>query len=298
MAHHDTRKKRFDRMLRAVGPFVVMAAMGGLAAASRNGWKAGKWKVNFGPDFASRFRPGPGKGGRFRFNGREGVPLDQLDMGDEAPTEVILSSGDNLHIVEGPDFAITLQGSKAAQDRVRLALEDGVLFVMRDGDGGLDHDADDAGEDDTGGPATITVTMPAPRSLTLSGPGYLTADALASKADIVIAGSGRIKAPAMAVDALCVTIAGSGSIKGGGTAGRLEVSVAGSGSARLDDLRVDEADIDIAGSGSVTFACDGTVNATIVGSGNVTVRGRARCQVQSMGSGSLICERDGGDRAD
>ena len=297
MAHHNTRKMRFDRMLRAVGPLVAMAAMSGLAAASRKGWKAGKWDVNFGPEFASRFRPGPGKGGRFRFNGREGVPLDQLDMDDAAPAEVILSSRDNVDIVEGPDFAITLQGSKVAKARVRFALEDGVLFLMRHGDDGLDHDADEAGEAEADAPATITVTMPAPRSLTLAGPGRLSVDALARKAEVVIAGSGRIKAPAMAVDTLSVTIAGSGSIKAGGSARKLEVSVAGSGSARLGGLKAEDADVDIAGSGSVVFACHGTVNATIMGSGNVTVRGGARCQVHSMGSGSLVCERDEGDLA-
>jgi hypothetical protein len=302
MAHHNNRKMRFDRMLRAVGPFVAMAAMSGFAAASRNGWKAGKFDVNFGPRFQSRFHPGPGKGGKFRFNGREGVPLDQLDMDVEAPTEVILSSGDNLEIVEGADFAITLQGSKAAKDDVRFVLEDGALFVMR-GDGQFDHDDDEEGDgDEEGGedaasPATITVTMPAPRRVTLAGSGRISTDALADKAEITIAGSGRIKVHAMAVDTLSITIAGSGTIKAGGTAKRLEVSVAGSGSAKLGGLMVDDAEIDIAGSGSVTFASDGTVNANIMGSGNVTVRGGARCSVHSMGSGSLVCERGDSDLA-
>jgi hypothetical protein len=301
MAQHNNRKMRFDRMLRAVGPFVAMAAMNGFAAASRNGWKAGKFDVNFGPRFQSRFRPGPGKGGKFRFNGREGVALDQLDMDDEAPTEVILSSSDNLEIVEGTDFAITLQGSKAAKDDVRFVLEDGALFVMHSGDGQCDDDDAEAGDEEgaknTSGPANITVTMPAPRRVTLAGSGRLSTDALASKAEITIAGSGRVKVHAMAVDALSITIAGSGTIKAGGTAKRLEVTVAGSGNAKLGGLMVDDAEIDIAGSGSVTFASDGTVNANIMGSGNVTVRGGARCSVHSMGSGSLVCERGDSDLA-
>ena len=43
-------------------------------------------------------------------------------------------------------------------------------------------------------------------------------------------------------------------------------------------------------SGNATFASDGDVNANIMGSGNVTVKGRARCKVKTMGSGSLVCE--------
>jgi hypothetical protein len=33
------------------------------------------------------------------------------------------------------------------------------------------------------------------------------------------------------------------------------------------------------------------VSANIMGSGNVTVRGSARCTVESFGSGTLTCER-------
>ena len=43
-------------------------------------------------------------------------------------------------------------------------------------------------------------------------------------------------------------------------------------------------------SGKATFASDGEVKANIMGSGDVTVRGRARCKVHTMGSGSLVCE--------
>jgi hypothetical protein len=41
------------------------------------------------------------------------------------------------------------------------------------------------------------------------------------------------------------------------------------------------------------------VNANIMGSGDVTVRGRARCKVKTIGSGSLVCEggETGADKA-
>jgi hypothetical protein len=291
MGHH--RKMRFDRMFRAMGPFVAMAAMGGLMAARKKGWN-GEWaqKARFGK-WDWNLQPGAGKGGKFRFNGREGVSLDELDMAGEAPHEVVLACGDHVAISEGADFAIALQGKKAARDQLRFVLEDGVLFVLRDCPA---VDDDNGGEADSApaasSPATVTVTMPAPDKLTIAGSGEITTSALAAEAEVVIAGSGRVVAMGLGIDHLAVTIAGSGHFTAEGKAERLEISVAGSGHADLAALAVAEAEVDIAGSGNVSFACDGEVSANIMGSGTVTVFGSARCKVHAMGSGSLVCERD------
>lgn len=302
MGHH--RKMRFDRMFRAMGPFVAMAAMGGLMAARKNGWNGewaqkarfGKWDWNCQPNVHF----GPGKGGKFRFNGREGVKLEELDMAGEAPREVVLACGDHVEISEGADFAIALQGKKTARDQLRFVLEDGVLFVLRDCPAVDDDETnDDEGEADSApaatgpatGPATVTITMPAPDKLTIAGSGEITTTALAAEAEVVIAGSGRVAAMDLDIDHLAVTIAGSGQFTAEGNAQRLEVSVAGSGHADLAALAACEAEVDIAGSGNVSFACDGEVSANIMGSGTVTVFGSARCKVHSMGSGSLVCER-------
>lgn len=280
MGHH--RKMRFDRMFRAMGPFVAMAALGGLMAARKNGWNGewaqkarfGKWDWNCQPNVHF----GAGKGGKFRFNGREGVKLEELDMAGEAPREVVLACGDHVEISEGADFAIALQGKKTARDQLRFVLEDGVLFVLRDCPAVDDDETnDDEGEADSApaatGPATVTITMPAPDKLTIAGSGEITTTALAAEAEVVIAGSGRVAAMGLDIDHLAVTIAGSGQFTAEGKAQRLEVSVAGSGYADLAALGSCEAEVDIAGSGNVSFACDGEVSANI------------------MGSGSLVCER-------
>lgn len=297
MRHHN-RKMRFDRMFRAMGPFVATAAMGGLMAARKNGWN-GEWanKANFGK-WGWNFQPGPGRGGKFRFNGREGVTLDELDMSGAAPAELVVACGDHVAITAGDDFAIAVQGTDKAKARVRFVLEDGTLFVMRDCSG-QDKAAeadDDNAADAAIGFATITISMPAPEKLTIAGSGRITTATLAADAAVVIAGSGRIEAVALTSQRLEVTIAGSGCFSAGGKAQRLEVSVAGSGTADMAALTAEEAEIDIAGSGNVTFASDGKVTANIMGSGVVTVRGSARCKVHSMGSGGLVCER-GEDKA-
>ena len=284
------RPRRFERMVRAVGPLVAMAALGGLASAREKGWQQGKWAFNFGPG-----SPGPGKGGKFRVNGREGVPLDQLDMGTAPVTQVVLVSGDHVTISQGEPFAIAVQGSEAAKARVRFAVEDGALFVLRDDGAAYAASNEEPAEAETSpdaGVATICVTMPPPEKLTIAGSGALSTAILAPEAELVIAGSGTISADGVAARRLDVTVAGSGQVRAEGSADQLAVSVMGSGKAALPRLRAATAEIDIAGSGKVLFASDGEVEACIMGSGNVTVRGSARCRVKAMGSGALVCERE------
>lgn len=292
MGHHN-RKMRFDRMFRAMGPFVAMAAMGGLMAARKNGWN-GEWAK--GSPLGGKFgkwdftcQPGAGRGGKFRFNGQEGVTLDELDMAAEVPVELVLACGDHVTITRGEDFTIALQGSTAAKARIRFVLEDGALFVMRDCS--VTADSSDEDEDADAGFATVSITMPAPGKLTIAGSGRITTEALAEEAEVVIAGSGQVEATDLRVQRLAVTIAGSGCFSASGSASHLEVSVAGSGTASMADLVAEIAEVDIAGSGNVTFASDGEVSANIMGSGTVTVGGSARCKVHAMGSGNLVCER-------
>jgi len=253
---------RFDKMMRAVGPFVIAAARSGAFTVRKDG----KFKFNCDSD-------------KFRFNGKTGVKLEDLDMGEDLPTEVVLVGPDQLVITEGEDFAISVQGDDEAKDGARFLVDGDTLYVMR---------GDFCSGDDEG--ATITVTMPAPSKVTITGSGALATSALADNTEMVIAGSGEISVLDIDNASLEVTIAGSGSFSAGGKVGKLDLSVAGSGNADMGNLLVESADIDITGSGDATFACDGEVAANIMGSGHVTVRGSARCRVQSMGSGSLVVE--------
>lgn len=288
--------RSFDGMIRAIGPFVAMAAMGGLMAARNNAGAArfaSKFTDNFEGRFGGKFAPGPGRGGKFRFNGREGVPLDQLDMTAAAPGAVVLVSGDHVVIESGADLAITLQGDDAAKGVMRFALEDGALFIMRDGNAAAAAAGNDDAADDrvSAAPATITIAMPAPHKITIIGSGTIVTNALADYAAVQIGGSGSVRADNISVDKLAVSIAGSGHLQAGGTARKLDLVVAGSGLAKLTGLKVEKAKVTIAGSGDADFSSDGEVKASLLGSGNVTVRGSARCKVQSIGSGTLVCER-------
>lgn len=250
---------RFRKFIRGVAPAIAIAAAAGLAGCNS---------------------------GKMSFNGKEGVPLSELDMSGEAPRHVMLLGPDSVIIHEGTAFAIDVEGSDEAREKVRFVLDDDELAVLRENGGWSGGDT-----------ATVRVTMPAPEQITIAGAGDMTLDAMAAKAEVSIAGSGRISAPAINVEKLEVGIAGSGKATIGGTAGKLEVSIAGSGDAQLGELTAESAEISIAGSGDVVFTSDGEVDVSIAGSGNVTVRGDATCTVSSMGSGRVRCERGTQDKA-
>ena len=244
---------RFDKFFKAMGPVAAMALAAGVAGCDN---------------------------AKFRMDGSQGVPLAELDLSGEIPDSVNLLSADTLRIATGEDFTISLEGDDEAKEGVRFIFEDGALSVLRDGDFWNSNRR-----------ATITVTMPAPRHLVLAGSGAIYADALARRAEVTIAGSGKVETMSVDVETLDVNVAGSGSYRASGKAEELDLSIAGSGDARLDGLTVGKADVSIAGSGDTVFASDGSVEVRIMGSGNVTVRGEARCRVRSFGSGTLTCER-------
>lgn len=218
-------------------------------------------------------------GSKVSINGEEGKPLSELDLQGQAPAELVLLGPDTVRIRTGDALAITVDGNPEAAGKLRFTLKDGSLGILRTG-----------GTWSGGETVTVNVTMPAPRELVAAGSGTIHAEALAPEAKIVIAGSGKVETPGVAGDSLEVDVAGSGSYRAAGNTRSLKVMIAGSGDAAMDALRVETASVTIAGSGNVAFTSDGDVTAQIMGSGEVRVRGRARCKVTSMGSGRLVCE--------
>jgi len=220
-------------------------------------------------------------------NGEEGVPLSELDMSGDAPTELLVAGPDRVVVTEGDELDITVEGDD--EDLVRFVLDDKMLGVTRK-DGDWDFD----------GQITVRVTMPAPTEIEALGSGSVEAATVADDAEVNIRGSGSVAVEQVDVESLETNIWGSGSIRIAGTADRLEASTWGSGGANLAGLTADDAEISIYGSGGVNLASDGKVDASIMGSGSVHVTGSAQCSVSAMGSGSITCKpaSDSGDAED
>lgn len=217
---------------------------------------------------------------KITINGETGKKLSELDLGGTPPEEIALLGPDSVEVTPGDKLAITVDGDPDAVERMRFALKDGSLAILREGKFTLGGDK----------LAVVHVTMPAPRKLSMLGSGRIAAGALAPGAEITIAGSGEIDAGQVSGGRLEVTMPGSGSLHASGNVDDLELTILGSGAARLDALKVNHAKVTIAGSGGAAFASDGKVEADILGSGTVTVKGRAQCEVSAIGSGKLVCE--------
>ncbi len=212
-------------------------------------------------------------------NGEEGVPLSELDITGDAPTEVLLAGPDTVRIKDGKKLAIKVEGDDKAVAALRFTLKEGTLGIMREKDGWNE-----------GGKAIVNVTMPSPKALILAGSGKIEAASMTREADVKILGSGKASTAKLDADKLSVTIAGSGAYEAAGVVKTLELTVAGAGSAQMSGLKVETADLKIMGSGDADFASDGNVDAKIMGSGDVTITGNATCKVKSMGSGTVTCK--------
>ena len=63
-------------------------------------------------------------GARMTFNGDEGVPLAELDLSGDPPTEVASFGPDTVDVRTGESLAIEVEGSSGAKDRM-LFVRDG-----------------------------------------------------------------------------------------------------------------------------------------------------------------------------
>ena len=217
----------------------------------------------------------------------KGVPLAELDYEGAAPDTVALLGPDTVVVTDGDRLTIAVEGDDEAVEALRFYLEDDTLGVSRDGKA---RNID--------GKATVRITMPSPKALMLAGSGGIAAQSMADRAELNIAGSGRIDVASIAASQLEVNVAGSGQAAAAGSADRLELNIMGSGSAEMDELSAGNAEVNVMGAGSGAFASDGKVEANIMGSGNVTVFGRADCKINAMGSGSLNCRDAAEPKAD
>ena len=214
-------------------------------------------------------------GADIQINGKDGVPLSEVEIAGPPPSEVVLSSGDTVILTEGDTFALKVEG--ADTESLRFVRDSEVIGITRESSWSGNQTA------------TIRITMPPPSEVVIAGSGTINAQSLATTANVSIGGSGTISFSEVAAESLGVNIGGSGRVTGAGTAKRLEVNIGGSGNVDLGELKADSAEVSIGGAGDVAFASDGEVQANIAGAGDVKVAGSAKCTVSAFGSGTLTC---------
>jgi len=198
--------------------------------------------------------------------------------------QVSLETPDTVEIAQGSVFSVHVTGSSEILDELELTIENGDLKIA------YREDHDRRWNRQNQRPATITITMPNLNGVSLAGSGDMNIGQFASQGfEASIAGSGNIAIESLQTDRAEFEIAGSGDLSVAGTAGAVELNIAGSGDVAAGEFRMQRLDVDIAGSGDVEAYVTGTVEASFIGSGDVTVRGGAQCRSSTVGSGRLHC---------
>lgn len=139
-------------------------------------------------------------------------------------------------------------------------------------------------------PVKIAITVPALHGATIAGSGTLSVDKVVADAfKGTIAGSGDLSLPSVKAKSVEFEIAGSGSASIGGAAETAKYVIAGSGELDAAELKSKDVQLTIAGSGAIDANASGTVKGEILGSGEARITGGAKCSVDKMGSGSIVC---------
>jgi hypothetical protein len=137
--------------------------------------------------------------------------------------------------------------------------------------------------------ANIYISAKTLSSLANSGSGNTTVDGVLTggNAKIALSGSGNIKT-AVKSSTLDLRISGSGSIDVKGSTGLADCHISGSGQINGKSLNTETVEASIAGSGDVSIVASKTVSARIAGSGSVVYSGSATIgETRYAGSGRV-----------
>ncbi len=127
--------------------------------------------------------------------------------------------------------------------------------------------------------------------LRVKGSGDIRAVSITAKSvEALVSGSGDLFIGSVEADDGEFVVTGSGDLEvtEGGFVREIEVNVIGSGDARLDDVMSEIAEVNIVGSGTATLGeCTGTLEASVLGSGDVRYRGDPEVESTAFGSGEI-----------
>lgn len=118
--------------------------------------------------------------------------------------------------------------------------------------------------------------------------GVIVTVAIKSLERVTLSGSGSLQVAHMSGPDLVIELPGSGEITAEGTVDHLSISLLGSGTILCDRLKAHTADVTLAGSGTITLFADQSLNAKILGSGNIRYEGNPpQVKKNVAGSGSI-----------
>lgn len=195
-------------------------------------------------------------------------------------TGVTLASSDRVEIVQGPAFAVRVEGTRAAQDGLEIRRDGDMLKIGRKS-GTFWSKGDDG--------ARIRVTMPTIAAAALAGSGDISIDRTGENFAATLSGSGDMTIGQLRGDRAALTVTGTGTIAAAGAVRHLTLSVAGTGDIDAKQVKAGEATVSIAGTGDIGADINGPADVSLVGTGSATLGPDARCVVNRVGMGTVDC---------
>jgi hypothetical protein len=185
----------------------------------------------------------------------------------------------NVHLINGADRAVIIEGEENILPYVETYVNDGKLIVKYRDDININTRED----------VVVTVTTPELDEIAVTGSGDITGENKFSGNDeikVEVTGSGNIKIEldAPAVEA---SITGSGDIDLSGNTKNIKCSTTGSGEIDATELKAENASVSTLGSGSIRVFASVKLDATINGSGDIGYKGGGSVSSKINGSGSV-----------
>jgi hypothetical protein len=138
----------------------------------------------------------------------------------------------------------------------------------------------------TSTPIRYQLTVKQLQGITLAGSGSVTTNALnANQLQVTLSGSGNMTLSGITTTSVTATLSGSGNLTTKGQTQTQQVMLSGSGTYQGDGLTSQTATVQVAGSGDAHVNANGTLTATVTGSGDITYTGHPS-QVSSSVTGS------------
>lgn len=140
------------------------------------------------------------------------------------------------------------------------------------------------------GPVTIRLTTRSLRSARLLGPARLEVEGAAGlNVELMVEGSGTLRATGIAADTLTLGLLGAGALEVAGTAKTLRGQFQGTGSLAGAALAVDAATITTNTAGTVALQINGRAEITAYGIGDVTIGGNPACVLNGPAAAQVRC---------
>lgn len=212
------------------------------------------------------------------------VNADEQTRKVEPFTEISLRISANVHLEQGDKQNLEIVAKASTLEQIITEVKDGKLIIRFPSKNLFWNDF-------RPGEITIYITTPEINALNVSGSGDIVAeDGIKTKAlDLSVSGSGNINLSELAAEQVKTAISGSGNIilSGKQTAQDLSVAISGSGNFKGMDYSAKDVSVKISGSGDASVEAKDNLYIRLVGSGNVTYKGKPAIDQSTTGSGTV-----------